>query len=388
MEHDMNLVVQSNTLINGVPQMKVLSFKLFLSAVTAVEQNRTVRLKISDVSKIIATEKNSSLRKGNVVRALTSLHKESVFKIAKINDDGDSVEEIYSPVSKTVVSNDFIDITFSEEIMPFISNLHNNFTKYDILDIYYLKSVYAISLYQIFKLNLNKVKYSKNLSSSQKNTLLNPTIPVSELRRLTDTLNKYTLFKNFENRIIKPSVEAINKDTSLNISYTKIKQGRSITDIQFSISEKKRDMLTDSDTNLKEEYDNIINSKYIAMLLGSSILKPLDVNNFDKIISLKNIFSKYAIYEKKYPKLNLKKHLAYVSSNMNSLENISNLPEYLDKALDNYMSLLKNNTKRSSRGNKETLPDWAGKELHNKLSNSKEAESKMDKISELLDRTK
>ena len=67
----------------------------------------------------------------------------------------------------------------------------------------------------------------------------NPSITVKELRVITDTLNEYKEMSNFTREVLNKPLEEINAHTSFNVTYEKVKKGRSIDSIVFHI-EKKR----------------------------------------------------------------------------------------------------------------------------------------------------
>ncbi|MDP1007696.1 replication initiation protein, partial [Klebsiella pneumoniae] len=67
----------------------------------------------------------------------------------------------------------------------------------------------------------------------------NPTITVKELRVMTDTVNEYKRMFQFTEWILEKPLAEINAHTSFNVSYEKVKKGRSIDSIVFHI-EKKR----------------------------------------------------------------------------------------------------------------------------------------------------
>ena len=67
----------------------------------------------------------------------------------------------------------------------------------------------------------------------------NPSISMQELREMTDTVTDYKRFDHFETRVLKNAIEEIDTHTSFNVTYDKIKKGRSIDSIVFHI-EKKR----------------------------------------------------------------------------------------------------------------------------------------------------
>jgi hypothetical protein len=55
---------------------------------------------------------------------------------------------------------------------------------------------------------------------------------------MTDTANEYKKIGNFEKRVLKKPLEEINEHTHFNVTYEKIKKGRTIDSIQFHISKK------------------------------------------------------------------------------------------------------------------------------------------------------
>lgn len=408
MEKNMNnLVVQSNVLLNGVPVMKTGAFKIFLKAVTQVKQNedtssRDVTLDFGEVSQIL-TATNNNARRYRVLDSIKRLLSDSVFHI-KIYDEhkGREVDKFYAPISTAEVDGNELTITFSAEIMPYISNLNKNFTKYDVQNIYHLGTNSSISIYQLLRSSLNKVIYSNKLSKEEKNRLLNPIFELDFLKNLTNCSNKYPVFKDYERRILKPSIDLINENTDLEVSYGKIKNGRSIGAIQFFLKEKKSskiDVKMNDVVSLKnndDNYDKIINSPYLNKLIGSQLLNPVDIMDKDKILSLETLFEKYADFEKKFDKNKLEQHLRFVKKNMS--ENVNELAEYLVKCLENYIDLLNSGVdkkqvkQRKKVVEKEKLPDWAldkANKKHSKIPvDEKVAREQSEKIKELLKKTK
>ena len=66
----------------------------------------------------------------------------------------------------------------------------------------------------------------------------NPIIKVSELRIITDTENEYKRSDHFEKWIIQTPLNEINAHSHFDVTYDKIKKGRSIDSIQFHITKK------------------------------------------------------------------------------------------------------------------------------------------------------
>ena len=62
------------------------------------------------------------------------------------------------------------------------------------------------------------------------------TVTVGDLRRMLDIdPEKYSLWADFERRVLGAAVKEINEKTDLKCRYKKVKQGRNITEIEFNL---------------------------------------------------------------------------------------------------------------------------------------------------------
>ena len=59
-----------------------------------------------------------------------------------------------------------------------------------------------------------------------------------ELREMTDTVNEYKNMTDFTKWVLKKSISEINEQTTFNVTYDKVKKGRSIDSIVFHITKK------------------------------------------------------------------------------------------------------------------------------------------------------
>ena len=97
-------------------------------------------------------------------------------------------------------------------------------------------------LYKWLVMNYNQFEhyqYKKERTQAQLEELRNPKMSVKELRVLTDTTTDYKAFTDFDKWVLKKATEEITANTHYNVSYEKIKIGRSIADIIFHIEKKK-----------------------------------------------------------------------------------------------------------------------------------------------------
>merc|ERR1719295_1282192 len=181
-------------------------------------------------------------------------------------------------------------------------------------------------------MNYNQYEHYSNKGgrrAEQVENYRNPSISVKELRTITDTVNEYKEFWNFENRVLKKPIEEINKYTSFNVSYEKIKKGRSIDNIIFHIEKKRKaddnsykleDKTYQEDKARKAETEDqlvleAMDSPYTKLLMEHFLLSYLDLTD-TKILSGLQAHV-YPLYDelKELRGLNgVKDHLSYVGA--------------------------------------------------------------------------
>ena len=115
-----------------------------------------------------------------------------------------------------------IRIKLHSSLKPYLLELRENFTKYELINVLVLKSKYAIRLYELLKSYLWKGSWEVN---------------IKELRSVLEVEDKYTEFKEFKRRIIVPAVNEINKYTDLDVKYSTIKKGKEVSKLLFTIEE-------------------------------------------------------------------------------------------------------------------------------------------------------
>lgn len=112
-------------------------------------------------------------------------------------------------------------IRLDDTLKPYLLQIKNNYTIYELSNVLTMKSKYSIRLYELFKSYYN-LRYFE--------------ISVDELKKMLNVENKYTDYKNFRVNVIDKSIEEINSTTDLQVSYTPIRNNRVITHLHFSIT--------------------------------------------------------------------------------------------------------------------------------------------------------
>ena len=113
-----------------------------------------------------------------------------------------------------------VQLHFAPEILPYISDIKAHFTSYPLVAVSGFSSTFAIRLYEVL---------------GQYRELGKRTVSLEDLRRWLDCTETFQKFNDLDRWVIKISVDQINKHSDLRITYKKVKQGRSVSHIEFVV---------------------------------------------------------------------------------------------------------------------------------------------------------
>ncbi|MCT4462436.1 RepB family plasmid replication initiator protein [Lactococcus cremoris] len=355
-------VVEHNALIQSVAKMQKTALKMFELAVSCIDtenlpENNTVFLSKTELFKFFEVASNS--KHTQFKEAIEIMQKQAYFKIKSNKKLGIEYESIVPiPYVKWNDYNDEVTIQFSEHIMPYLINLKSEFTQYKISELQKLNSKYSIILYRWLSMNYNQYEHYSvkgGRRAEQVESYRNPSISVKELREITDTVNEYKEIYDFEKRVLKNAIEEINEHTSFNVSYEKIKKGRSIDSIVFHIEKKRtaednsyklEDQAYIEGKKAKEEtekdlYTEAMQSPYTKLLSENMLLFPNDFMDIKTMAGLqKNVYPLYDELKALRGLNGVKGHLSYVSSKQEAYSK-RNIAKYLKKAIEHYLPTVK-----------------------------------------------
>ncbi|MDA2881835.1 RepB family plasmid replication initiator protein [Lactococcus cremoris] len=355
-------VVEHNALIQSVAKMQKTALKMFELAVSCIDtenlpENNTVYLSKKELFSFF--EVSSSSKHSQFKEAIEFMQKQAYFKIRSNKALGIEYESIVPiPYVKWNDYNDEVTIQFSEHIMPYLINLKAEFTQYKISELQKLNSKYSLILYRWLSMQYNQYEHYSvkgGRRAEQVEAYRNPSIPVKELRVITDTVNDYVRFQSLETWVLKKPLEEINAHTSFNVTYDKIKKGRSIDSIVFHI-EKKR-MADDNSYKLdnrayqedkkQKETDNrllageALENKYTKLLIEHFLLSPYDMTDTATMAGLqKNVYPLYDELKDLRGLNGVKDHLSYVASKKEAYSK-RNVAKYLKKSIEQYLPTVK-----------------------------------------------
>ena len=242
--------------------------------------------------------------------------------------------------------------------MPYLINLKAEFTQYKISELQKLNSKYSIILYRWLSMQYNQYEHYSvkgGRRAEQVESYQNPSITVKELRVITDTLNEYKEMSNFTREVLNKPLEEINAHTSFNVTYEKVKKGRSIDSIVFHIEKKRMaddnsykldDRAYQEDKARKAETEDelvlqAINSPYTKLLMEHFLLSYLDLMDKKILAGLqKNVYPLYDELKELRGLNGVKDHLSYVGAKQEDYSK-KNICKYLKKAIEQYLPTVK-----------------------------------------------
>lgn len=357
-------IVEHNDLITSVAKMDKVPLKIFELAVSLINtdeppKENTIYLSKKELFSFF--EVSDSNKHSRFKQAIEKMQKQAFFEIKEKKDKGFKMKSIVPiPTVEWSDYNDEVMIRFNQDIMPYLIELKNNFTQYALTDLVELNSKYSIILYKWFSMNYNQYEhYSANggRRNEQLEDYCNPSITVKELRTMTDTLNEYKDMNNFTKLILKKPLQEINEHTHFNVTYDKIKKGRSIDRIQFHITKKQvakneyykqeqQDPVYLEDKATKEERQKILSadamqSPYTKILLDNMLLSPYEMTEIQTMAGLqKNVYPLYDELKDRRGLEGVKKHLSYVSEKREGYSK-RNIVLYLKTAIEDYLPTVK-----------------------------------------------
>ncbi|WP_332370349.1 RepB family plasmid replication initiator protein [Lactococcus lactis] len=355
-------VVEHNSLITSIAKMDKTPLKMFELAVSCIDteeppKDNAVYLSKEELFSFFKVSDND--KHSRFKQAIAKMQEQAFFEIKEEKNKGFKFRRILPiPTVEWTDYDDKVMIRFNQDIMPYLIELKQNFTKYALSEIMELNSKYSIILYKWLSMNYNQYEHYSNKGgrrAEQVENYRNPSISVKELRTITDTVNEYKEFWNFENRVLKKGIEEINAHTHFNVTYDKIKKGRSIDSIVFHIEKKRTaddnsykldDQAYIEDKKQKEETEKdlvfeAMKSKYTQILLENMLLSPYEMTDTSLMAGLQAHV--YPLYDelKALRGLNgVKDHLSYISSKQEAYSK-RNVAKYLKKAIEHYLPTVK-----------------------------------------------
>lgn len=118
-----------------------------------------------------------------------------------------------------------VEITFSDAIMPYLTQLQGQFTRVIVKNVSSLSSTYSVRIYELLQ------QFRKTGDR---------TIALDDFRTMLSVDDKYGQFKDLNKMIVKPAIAELNEKSDLAVTVETVKQGRTVVALRFRFKEDKQ----------------------------------------------------------------------------------------------------------------------------------------------------
>lgn len=245
-----NLVTQSNDLVTATYTMTLREKELLLACVSRIDSRVDTRKDAKVVTKqtkfrVTVQEIKDLFYKGtnkdNAFRDLEKAAKSLLDRKVEIKLEGNKTLITHFISGVLFDPNESqITVTFAEDILPYLTQLSANFTKYRLIEVSDLSSIHAIRLYELIICWIGQWKYNIELS-------------LDEFRYVMGVGGKYAQFGQLKEYVIDKAIEEINKNTKYKVSVEYRKVRRSFVSLTLSFHKKSLAKLEDKKGSLSAD---------------------------------------------------------------------------------------------------------------------------------------
>ena len=222
--NDKQLVVKANKLIEASYYLTLNEQRLILLAITKVRRDSA--LYTHDEFVISAEDWISifQVEPKNAYRDLQAISRQLFERYITIESTrGNPLVTRWISSIEYLAKDGKLVITFAQNILPFLTVLEKEFTKYRLEFVSKMTSIYAVRLYELLV---------------QWNSTGTREIELDWLKKTFQITETYAEIRNFKARVLEPAITQINTHSDLTVSYTQRKTGRVVTHFTFVFSPK------------------------------------------------------------------------------------------------------------------------------------------------------
>ncbi|CAG0940525.1 Replication initiation protein [Candidatus Brocadiaceae bacterium] len=207
----------------------------------------------------------------------------------------------------------YIELAFDPKLKPYLLQLKEHYTQFQLNTVLHFKSIYAIRLYELLKKEAFKAK----------NSQFSVYFEYIDLREKFGIGKKeYANFKDFRVKTIQPAITEISDKTDLIINDVKYgKTGRKITNITFVVG-----IRSENETKLRQANMRIEEIKPERESEKHSVI--------DALIELGFTLETAKAYKTKHGVKKIERNIAYTLAKKQAGK-VGDIPAYLNKAIEN-----------------------------------------------------
>ncbi|MDP1818135.1 MAG: replication initiation protein [Leadbetterella sp.] len=216
-------VHKSNDLIEASYKLSLQEQRIILLMISMLnpykeKEFQTIRISIQEFMELVGVTGKS---KYDDVMSITKKLRERTLLIKKPESD---LIIGWLSSAEYFKGKGYVELEFSPKMKPYLLQLQELYTPYNLKDIIKLRLSYSVRIYELCK---------------QYQMIGERTFPLEELKRILGIVgDKYKLYADFKRRVVTPVVKELNKSTDLSIMYEEKKEGKRVATVKFVFCKK------------------------------------------------------------------------------------------------------------------------------------------------------
>ena len=245
-----NLVVQSNDLILATYTMQKTDKELMLACISQIDsrpdapnvtQDTEYKVTVDDIKSLFFGKKSKNEQ--NVYRDIENASKRlyDVDIVMSLPENKTLQTRLVSSIVYDPDNGEVV-LSFANKILPYLTQLKANFTKYKLLEIGELSSIHSIKMYELVVMWVNQYQYSKEFT-------------IEEFKHVMCVKDKYKQFSELLRYVIETAINDINENTNYKVSveYQKKARGKGYKGLKLKFHKKLLDKIAGKDGKLSED---------------------------------------------------------------------------------------------------------------------------------------
>ncbi|MGS0943776.1 replication initiation protein (plasmid) [Pseudomonas luteola] len=218
------MVYKSNALVEAAYRMTVQEQRIVLACISQTRRDEPVTDEVlysvtaADIAELSGTAIESVY--SELKEAALRLKRREVRLTQEPNGKGKKPSVMITGWVQTIIYRDGegrVELRFTKDMLPYLTGLQREFTRYALSDVAKMSSAHAIRLYELL------AQWPKGPREIQ----------VADFRKWLQLEDRYPLMADLRRWVIDPSVEQINEHSPLTLSWSPKKTGRKITHLVF-----------------------------------------------------------------------------------------------------------------------------------------------------------
>lgn len=238
-------VYKSNALIEASYRLTPAEQRIVLACITQVRRNKPITddvlysVSAADISSITGSKHHGVY--DDLAKAALRLKRREVWITERPNGAGSHEETLITGWVQSIryrKTEGRVELRFTKDMLPYLTQLTEQFTRYALSDVASMSSSHAIRLYELL---------------CQWRGVQRREVSISWLREAFQLDGKYPLFYELKRCVVQPAVNQINEHSPLWVKWEQKKKGRKVTHLIFTFGNKEKSNNEKSKTKISSK---------------------------------------------------------------------------------------------------------------------------------------